>query len=169
MPASNFAHPGITRTHPLAIPDGYRLVERRTLLGSGHRVHDRALRTVTRWGTKTRAGFRVRPTVDRVREGAYFLVTVGAGPLSIREPVQVNWVDAAGFGYGTLHGHPLSGEEAFLVEQDDADLVWFVNRSVSRPASRGWVVLTPVLWLAQQFFVRRYGRVMRRAVLDRRR
>ena len=169
MPDSNFGFAGITRSTPRAVPAGYHLVERRTLLGSGHRVYDRALRTVSRWGTKTRAGFRVRPSVDRVRDGSYFLVTIGLGPFAIREPVQVSWVDVAGFGYGTLDGHPLSGEEAFLVEQDDADLVWFVNRSVSRPASRGWVVLTPVLWLAQQFFVRRYGRVMRRAVLDRRR
>jgi len=163
VPTSNFAHAGITRSHPLVVPDGYHLVERRTLLGSGHRVHDRALRTISRWGTKTRAGFRVRPSVDRVREGAYFLVTIGLGPFSIREPVQVSWVDAAGFGYGTLAGHPLSGEEAFLVEQDDADLVWFVNRSVSRPASRGWQLLSPFLSLAQGYFVRRYGRVMRRA------
>ena len=169
MPASNFAHPGITRSHPLVVPEGYHLVERRTLLGSGHRVHDRALRTVIRWGTKTRAGFHVRPSVDRVREGAYFLVTIGLGPLAIREPVRVSWVDAAGFGYGTLHGHPLSGEEAFLVEQDDADLVWFINRSVSRPASRRWRLLAPLLSLAQQYFIRRYGRVMRRAVRPLRR
>ena len=43
--------------------------------------------------------------------------------------------DPAGFGYGTLPGHPERGEEAFVVGRDDADGVWFeVPRSAARPA-----------------------------------
>ena len=66
--------------------------------------------------------------------------------------------------FPTLHGHPLSGEEAFIVEQDSAGAVTFVNRSVSRPASLRWRILSPLLLLAQAYFVRRYGRELARAV-----
>lgn len=160
MPRSNFEHGGVTR---LGAPlPGYRLVERRTVLGTGDDVRDRALRIVLAWGVKTRAGFRVSPTTSAVQEGEEYTITLGP----IREPVRVEWLDAAGFGYTTQHGHPLSGEEAFLIEQDSAGLVTFVNRSVSRPASLGWRILSPLLRLAQAYFVRRYGRVLARAVRE---
>jgi uncharacterized protein (UPF0548 family) len=155
MPGSNFAHPGITRTPVLDVPDGYRVVERRTALGSGVAVREAAIGAVLRWEVKTRAGFRVHPS-ESVVEGNRYLVTLGP----VKEPVQVLWVDGRGFGYGTLDGHPLSGEEAFLIELDASGGVWFVNRSVSRPAG-AWVWLTPLLRLAQAFYVRRYGRVLR--------
>jgi len=72
----------------------------------------------------------------------------------------VAWVTPAGFGYETLEGHPLSGEEAFLLETDDEGRLWFVNRSISRPVG-AWRLVAPLLRLAQAFFVRRYGRVMK--------
>ena len=162
MPRPNFDHGGITRTPPAAIPPGYRLVERRTPLGSGDAVRDRALAIVLSWGVKTRAGFRVNPTTEAVQVGEEYTITLGP----IREPVRVEWLDAAGFGYATQHGHPLSGEEAFLVVQDSTGIVTFVNRSVSRPASLGWCLLSPFLRLAQAYFVRRYGRVLARAVRE---
>jgi len=160
MPQLNFAHGGITRDTPAAIPPGYRLVERRTLLGSGDVTRDRAVAIVLSWGVKTRAGFSVSPATSAVQVGEQYTITLGP----VREPVQVKWLDAAGFGYTTRHGHPLSGEEAFLIEQDADGMVTFVNRSVSRPASPGWGILSPVLRLAQAYFVRRYGRVLARAV-----
>lgn len=142
------------------MPDGYRLVERRTALGVGDTTRDDAIAIVVAWGVKTRSGFRVRPVTTAVRPGEEYTITLGP----VREPVQVEWVDAAGFGYTTLHGHPLSGEEAFIVEQDSAGTVTFVNRSVSRPASLRWRILSPLLRLAQAYFVRRYGRELARAV-----
>lgn len=149
-PRPNFAHAGITRTSAPP-PPGFRLVERRTLL----RVDAATARTVVMtWGVKTRAGFRV--TEGEVAPGAEF--TVRLGP--VREPVRVTWVTEEGFGYETLEGHPLSGEEAFLVETGSDGRVWFVNRSVSRPVG-GWRAVAPLLRFAQSFFVRRYGAVMR--------
>ena len=40
-----------------------------------------------------------------------------------------------GFAYGTLPGHPESGEEAFIVEYRDDDSVWLTIRAFSRPSS----------------------------------
>ncbi len=56
-----------------------------------------------------------------------------------------------GFAYGTLPGHPESGEEAFIVEQHDDDSVTFTITAFSRPAT----------WLA------RLGGPLGRAVQDR--
>jgi uncharacterized protein (UPF0548 family) len=39
-----------------------------------------------------------------------------------------------GFAYGTLPGHPESGEEAFFVERTPQDQVWLDIRAFSRPA-----------------------------------
>ncbi len=153
-PVPNFDHAGITRTR-VEPPQGYRAIERRTRLGEGDDVRERALATVMSWGTKTLAGFRVTPATDWVREGDRAIVTLGP----MREPVEVAWVSESGFGYVTLHGHPLRGEECFLVEME-AGGVWFVNRSVSRPATSFWMVVSPLLRIAQWFFVRRYARVM---------
>jgi uncharacterized protein (UPF0548 family) len=40
-----------------------------------------------------------------------------------------------GFAYGTLPGHPESGEEAFLLEQHDDGTVTFAVTAFSRPAT----------------------------------
>ena len=109
---SNFAFSGITRTRQSA-PDGYRVAEHRTLLGTGPGTRDRAMAEIMQWGVKRRAGFRV--TAGAVVPGAEFVISMGP----IREPVRVSWVAENGFGYATLVGHPLSGEEAFVVEVDD--------------------------------------------------
>jgi uncharacterized protein (UPF0548 family) len=39
-----------------------------------------------------------------------------------------------GFAYGTLPGHPESGEEAFLIEHKPNDDIWLSIRAFSRPA-----------------------------------
>ncbi|GAB3617006.1 DUF1990 domain-containing protein [Okibacterium endophyticum] len=39
------------------------------------------------------------------------------------------------FAYGTVRGHRVSGEEAFILEHRDDDSVWFTVRAVSRPVT----------------------------------
>ena len=122
-PTSNFAHAGVTRDDPVPVPSGYRLVARRTRLGVGDGVLELATSEVKSWGVKTRVGFHISGTTEvltsevpaaRVSVGDNYVVSLGP----VREPVRVSWVDDRGFGYETLDGHPLSGEEAFIVEQD---------------------------------------------------
>jgi uncharacterized protein (UPF0548 family) len=95
-----------------------------------------------------------------VRAGDSAILLLGWGVLSIREPVRVIAVidepARRGFAYGTLPGHPLSGEELFLVERRDDDSVWLTIRSISRPASLGWWAVLPVVRLAQLWFLSRY-------------
>lgn len=82
------------------------------------------------------------------------------GPLRLKEPVRVVYVidepGRKGFAYGTLPGHPLSGEEMFVVDLEDDGSVWLTIRSLSRPAPGKWTVVAPILSLIQRVLRRRY-------------
>lgn len=98
--------------------------------------------------------------VELVRPGDTGVLRLGWGALSFREPVRVVLVidepARRGFAYGTLPGHPLRGEESFVVEHRADDAVCLTIRSVSRPANAGWWLLTPLLRLVQAWFLLRY-------------
>lgn len=95
-----------------------------------------------------------------VRAGDSAVLQLGRGPFTISEPVRVVQVidepTRRGFVYGTLPGHPLCGEESFVVERHGDDSVWLTIRSISRPAGGAWWLLLPVLRLAQAWFLSRY-------------
>jgi uncharacterized protein (UPF0548 family) len=82
------------------------------------------------------------------------------GPFRVHAPARVVYVvnepNRKGFAYGTLPGHPESGEEAFIVEQTDDGSVWLQISAFSRPANGFWWLVYPVLRLAQAFYTRRY-------------
>lgn len=82
----------------------------------------------------------------------------------VRAPCRVIYVidepNRKGFAYGTLPGHPESGEEAFIVDQTEDGSVWLTIRAFSRPSGWQWWAVYPVLRLAQTFFTRRYFRAL---------
>lgn len=63
-----------------------------------------------------------------------------------------------GFAYGTLPGHPESGEEAFIVDRTEDGSVWLTVRSLSRPSTWFWWMTYPVLRVVQKSITRRYFR-----------
>lgn len=99
-----------------------------------------------------------------LRPGDTAVLSLGWRRWRIEEPVRVVYVVAEerrrGFAYGTLPGHPLRGEESFVVEWRDDDSVWMTVTSFSRPAGWFWWVSYPVLRLFQEFFTRRYLRAL---------
>ena len=131
---------------------GFRLLEREARIGSGDAHWRFATSEMLRWGIKTRAGFRVSGPIT---EGAD--ATIIAFGL-VREPVRVVYVidepDRCGYAYGTRHGHPLRGEELFVLERRDTG-TWLRIRSFSRPAGAWWL-LYPALRVIQAVVVRRY-------------
>lgn len=142
----------------------YRQYESITLIGEGQDAWDRAARDVLIWAVKTRSGFIVddaRPVVD----GRVVTVTPRWLGRVVREPVQVNAVvqtaTRVGFSYRTLPGHPVAGEEAFIVHRV-GDEVYFTLRSLTAPApQQPWRVLCPLLRVAQVVVRRRYRRGLR--------
>ena len=101
-----------------------------------------------------------------VRPGDTAVLRLGVGALSVRIPVRVVYVidepTRRGFAYGTLPGHPESGEEAFIVERRDDDSVWLTIRAFSRPAHPALWAVYPVLRLVQAIFTSRYEHALTR-------
>ncbi|WP_405162898.1 DUF1990 domain-containing protein [Nocardia sp. NBC_01499] len=168
----NYSPAGVTRPGDeqwTAEVSGFRRFARTVVIGHGDAEWDSAAEAVMRWDIKRRSGFRVTPCDDageRVSEGARYRITAGWGPVAVHEPVRVvavvDTADRRGFAYGTLPGHPVSGEEAFVVHRDADGTVFLTLRSLTRPAPAGpWRVMFPLLLVAQRFFRRRYLRVMR--------
>ena len=100
------------------LPDGYHHLDVRRVVGQGRAWFDVTASRVLTWQVQRRA--RVR--VDAAREvalGTRAVLTLGAGPMRVRAPVEAVVVtvdeDRVGFAYGTLEGHPERGEERFEV------------------------------------------------------
>lgn len=141
------------------------------LLGAGDEVWRRVSRDVLAWKVKTRSGFTVDaegPVVagQRVEVTAHFL------GFTVVEPVEVLDVvvepDRVGFSHRTLPGHPVSGEEAFIVHRErgrsgsGSGDVYLTIRSLTRAApQQPWKALFPALAAAQKFVRRRYLRALR--------
>jgi uncharacterized protein (UPF0548 family) len=132
-----YAEVGATREGPL--PAGYDHVERAEVVGTGRGAFDRAAAAVFRWGGQRGAGLRILAGGPASTPGTVVLLTAGFRRLGVDVPCRVVWVvdepDRRGFGYGTLPGHPVSGEESFVVSlRPDGDVVYEV-RAFSRPAT----------------------------------
>jgi uncharacterized protein (UPF0548 family) len=157
---------GGTRRHPL--PDGYRHLRHHTFVGRGPRaMHDAADAVLEFWMHRA-AGTRVTASAPRAAPHVQVVSEVGIGPLRLVAPCRVVWVEdeerRAGFGYGTLPGHPAIGEEAFVVELDDLNDVWLTITSFSRPGTRLVRLAGSLAPFAQRMYARRCGAALRRLV-----
>lgn len=143
----------------------FRRFERTVTVGAGDAAWERARTDLLAWRVKTRSGFRVVPDSPATPGGRHRLV-IGLGRCAIREPVEVTVVvdepDRVGYAYRTLPGHPLDGEEAFIVSRH-GDEVRFTLRSLSRPApSWLWRLASPAVRIVQVIVRRRYLSALRR-------
>jgi len=97
-----------------------------------------------------------------LRPGDTAIMRVPLWPPSV--PVRVVYIVdeplRKGFGYGTLPGHPETGEEAFIVEYRDDDSVWLTIRAFSRPSSWIFWVGYPIVRLMQEIYTARYERAL---------
>lgn len=158
MSGFTYAEVGATRHGPL--PPGYRHLRYRMELGRDDfaAAADAILTFRMHRGT----GARIRASAERAAPGVR--LTVGLGP--VVAPCEVVWAideaQRAGFGYGTLPGHPARGEEAFLVERDPQGRVWFSVTAFSLPARWPMRLAGPAAVPAQHLFARICGRALRR-------
>lgn len=149
-------------------PSGYRRYEHTVHLGDGQQHWEYASTEVLRWGIKTRSGFSVTTcngvAAARAQADTNYTLNAHLGPITIREPVRVIAVvedpDRCGFSYGTRNGHPVSGEEAFIVHRTTDGAVWLTLRSLTRPADGIWRALFPALLIAQRFYRRQYMKAL---------
>jgi uncharacterized protein (UPF0548 family) len=145
---------------PAAMPAGYRHRERRAVVGSGTAAFERAAAAVLDWRCQRALPLRLRTTGPASEVGAVAVLTAGLPQLGYDIPCRVAWSstdgDERGFAYGSLPGHPESGEEAFVVGIDDDEVVRFTTRVFSRLASPPARLGGPLSWGAQALALRAY-------------
>ena len=134
-------------------PPGYRAFERTVPVPA--EFFEEALS----WAIKNRSGFRVDPCPSgALKVGERYRLT--SRLFRVREPVQIVAVvdepDRRGFAYGTLPGHPVSGEEAFVVHRAADGSAWLTLRSLTRAPAGWWRLVFPGVLLVQPWYRGRY-------------
>ncbi|MFD1662505.1 DUF1990 family protein [Streptomyces caeni] len=153
---------GATRTAGHC-PEGFRPLHLRTRIGEGEEVFRRASEALLTWELHRAMGVGVLTGQDRAAPGVDVTITLGG---VIKAPCRVVWtVDEprrAGWAYGTLPGHPESGEEAFVVHRTGDGTVWLTITAFSRPAKWYTKAGGPATRGLQHAYARRCGAVLRR-------
>jgi uncharacterized protein (UPF0548 family) len=151
-------YPEIGRTAG-ELPQDYRIINRTARLPAGTDF-DRAAHNLLHWQVQQRAGLRVAASSERITPQAVVVLRIGIGPLAVQAPCRVVYVidepDRRGFAYGTLPGHPESGEEAFILERPNNGTVTFTVTAFSRPASTLAKLAAPLGRYIQNIITTRY-------------
>jgi len=105
-----------------------------------------------------------------LKPGDTVTLTVPVGPFKSVAPVRVVYVidepTRKGFAYGTLTGHPISGEEMWVIERTEDGSVWMNIRAFSRPAHWYLWFGYPALRIMQSLSTRRYQRALSGPIPD---
>lgn len=141
------------------LPAGYGHLRVEKQIGTGRERFERAAWAVMRWGMQRGAGLRVQASSDVAAVDTVVLIRMGFLPAPCRVVYVIDEPDIRGFGYGTLPGHPESGEERFAVRIDaDTSAVFAEVSAFSRPATWWSKAGHPVVSVAQRVIAKRYLR-----------
>ena len=157
--SSALTYPEVGATLGDVLPSGYDHVRRSAFIGSGRAEFERATAALMAWQVQRRSGLRVRES-EHVALGEVVWMGAGAGPLRVGFRCEVVGVideeRRKGFAYGTLPGHPESGEEAFVLAWRDDDAVELHVIAFSRPAQWWSRIAGPAGSLVQRWMTGRY-------------
>lgn len=134
---------GLPLTYPAGdgVPQGFRAFSRGAVIGNGRADFLTASEAALTWQVQLRSGVGVAASAARVDgdEPVVTRLSIPVGPLRFtgfcRVVAVIDERSRRGFADGTLPGHPESGEESFVVEQDEHDDVRLVVTAFSTPAS----------------------------------
>lgn len=164
----DLTYPEVGATRSDRLPAGYRYLRHRAYLGRG--VLPAAAEALFGWRMHRAAGLRVRASAVRAAPGVTVTSRIRLGLVRIDAPCRVVWTvaedDRVGFGYGTLPGHPASGEEAFVLTRTAGGEVWFTVTAFSNPARWYTRAAGPAGAMLQRWYARRYARALRRLVRE---
>jgi uncharacterized protein (UPF0548 family) len=162
-----FTYPEVGATREGALPAGYDRIEREHVVGSGREQFERASAAVFRWTAQRGAGLRIQASGPASTPGTVVLMTAGLHRAGLDIPCRVVWTvdepDRRGFAYGTLPGHPESGEESFVVALRPDGQVVYELRAFSRLATRLSRLGAPVSRRVQTLALDRYVTAIRKA------
>lgn len=168
-PPFTYAEVGATRG---AMPAGYHHQDLRRRLGRGRDDFRRFGEAVLAYRMQRGLHLLAEAQTPRAEPGARVTVRLGIGRFGVLAPCRVVYVvdeeDRRGFAYGTLPGHPASGEELFAVEYDRATAtVYGVVRAFSRPAAWYTRLGGPVARAVQRLAAEAYVMALRRTPPER--
>lgn len=163
LAAAPLSYPEVGQTRG-PLPAGYSHVMRSATLGRGSDLLREAAEGLLTWQLHRRAGVRVVPSAARIADGVVANLLIGVGPLAVTAPVRVVYVVdepmRRGFAYGTLPGHPESGEEAFVLEHLADDRVVLTITAFSRHATTLARLGGPAAAVVQRLVTGRYLRAL---------
>lgn len=171
-----FSYPSVGGTRDgiqTAVPEGFKVLRRRVLLGQGEVVYQAACELVRQWRMFPVRWTEIQPLGAALDPGTTVAMLARCfGKWWLNSCRIVYTIDETsshrrfGFAYGTLPGHVESGEERFQVEWDASDQVWFEISSFSRP--RHWLVrlAAPLARRQQLRFLRESMIQMQRLVTE---
>lgn len=153
----NYAGRGATRGIP---PHGYKHRRATRLLGYGPAVFDRACEAIRQWEMFPPGWTKAHPAPGGIVEGQTVVMLFKMWKLWFFGQCRVVYVvdeqsptKRFGFAYGTLPGHPLRGEERFLIEWNPADdSVWYELTAFAKPINPLAAIGLPMLRRAQTRF-----------------
>jgi uncharacterized protein (UPF0548 family) len=155
-----FSYPEVGATGDADLPAGYRGATYSSVVGSGPADLERAAAAVFGWRAQRSVGFVVRADGPADRPGTVVVLTAGLPRFGYELPCRVVEARTAGgergFSYGTLTGHPESGEERFTVRLRPDGAVVFEIRVFFRLASPAARLAGPLSLLLQRLGTQRY-------------
>ncbi|MFJ6724875.1 DUF1990 domain-containing protein [Streptomyces sp. NPDC091281] len=164
MSARDFTYEDVGATRePGFCPPGFHRMQVRTRLGEGEALFRRAAEAVLTWELHRALGVGVETDADRAAPGVDVTLTLAG---MVKAPCRVVWTveeyRRAGWAYGTLSGHPESGEESFVVDRTGDGTVWLTVSAFSRAAKWYTRAGGPATRALQQAYARRCGVILRR-------
>lgn len=142
------------------LPPGYGHMSASAQIGTGRDRFEQAADAVMHWGMQRGAGLRVTASSEGVAVSTLVIVKImGVLPAPCRVVYVIDEPDVRGFAYGTLPGHPESGEERFAVRFDpNTSAVYAEVSAFSRPATWWSKLGGPFVAVAQRVIAKRYLR-----------
>ncbi|MEV6768133.1 DUF1990 domain-containing protein [Nocardia sp. NPDC051030] len=158
-----YADPGATKGE---FPPGYDHFRLRHRIGSGRKLFEDAGAQILAYRMQKATGIFRQATTPTAEPGTEITVFLGLGPLGFTAPCRVVYTvdepNRRGFAYGTLPGHPESGEELFAVEYDPTDeSVYGIVAAFSNPGTWYTRLGGPIVRLIQRWFAARYINTLR--------
>ncbi|MFC7752365.1 DUF1990 family protein [Tsukamurella soli] len=157
-----FTYPDVGATAPgRRPPAGWHVLRHDRVVGRGPERFAQVREQVLSYVMQRGAGLDVEASTPRAAPGTSLRLRFqGIGRLLPALPCRVVYVldspTVAGFAYGTLPGHPESGEELFAVELRSDGAVSASVYAFSRPGNRLVALGGPFARMLQNLFARRY-------------
>lgn len=140
------------------LPSGYHHDRYERALGQVPGTFQRACEGLRGWQAHLGAGLVIQPR-NAPSVGSTVVAAILLGPITAIAPCRIVAVvdepHRFGFAYGSLPGHPESGEEAFIVNDSDQGVVFRIV-AFSRPAATLARLGAPISRRIQSATTRRY-------------